>query len=162
MRYKRRAKLQQVVIIQDDREKQPWSFLPRHYPVEVHRLTVGDYSFKGYENKIAIEKKSGLRELLSNLIVGNRARFERCLERLSKYPVKILVVCEPLDGRLLRYYLAVLKKKSNCQLIEDTLYYWLARTSIKLGIPVVFCQKEDVEKTVLKIIEQCREKLGEI
>jgi ERCC4-type nuclease len=163
MRYNRRVKpIKDITIIQDDREKQPWSFLTKYYKVKIARLAVGDYSIEGYEDKIAIEKKSGIMEVLGNLVAGNRPRFERMLERLSKYPVKTLVVCEPLSGSLIRFYLTILKRKSRCQLTEESFYYWLARTGIGLNIPVLLCNKPDVEHVVIKMIEQCRTRLNQL
>lgn len=89
-------------LIQDSREQFPWSFRnikahkqpdqssPKNagkvnrviLPVEVAALQSGDYSIKGYENLIAIERKSV--QDAWGTFGGGRDRFERELQRLTE------------------------------------------------------------------------------
>ena len=70
MRYLKAKKIpKQFTVLMDDREKKAWD-LP--YKVERKRLKTGDYTVKGFEDKIAIEKKSGLVELLNDLTAKYR------------------------------------------------------------------------------------------
>ncbi|WP_156920865.1 ERCC4 domain-containing protein [Fundidesulfovibrio putealis] len=69
-------------IVVDSREKRPWLF--SGYPdVEVVRgtLKTGDYSLPGFEDQVALERKS-LQDLIGSLSAG-RDRFEREMERLA-------------------------------------------------------------------------------
>jgi DNA excision repair protein ERCC-4 len=54
---------------------------PLVIPVEVAALKTGDYSLKGYENRIAVERKA-LQDAFSTFC-HERDRFERELERLN-------------------------------------------------------------------------------
>jgi DNA excision repair protein ERCC-4 len=61
-----------------------------YIPVEIATLKTADYSIKGFESEIAIERKS-LMDLFGTLGSG-RERFERELERLSKLQVAHVVI----------------------------------------------------------------------
>jgi len=66
-----------LTIITDTREQNPLSF---SLPVEGAALKTGDYSIKGLERFIAIERKSP-DDLVACLKSGNRERFEKELSR---------------------------------------------------------------------------------
>jgi ERCC4-type nuclease len=77
-----------LVAIVDSREQQPLDLAPLRS--RIGTLATGDYSLRGLENVIAIERKS-LSDLL--LCVGQeRDRFHREVLRLLAYPVRALVV----------------------------------------------------------------------
>ena len=81
-------------IIIDNREKQAFTFEGEAYPNTTTvrgSLTVGDYSVKGLENSIAIERKS-LADLMGCLGVG-RERFQREILRGRALDC-FAVVCE--------------------------------------------------------------------
>lgn len=124
----------------DDREKKPWD-LP--YKVERKRLKTGDYSLVGFENVIAIEKKSGLIELLNDLTADYRNTFEKFLKRLSKYPVKCIIVEDTLSELSISRALMHVRKKSGgrARLTSKSIYYWTAEIAAKYGIPIVFVGK---------------------
>ena len=157
MRYlrKKRKLKGPPIIIRDDREKLPWKFLSDKYKVEVARLKVGDYTVKGFEDVIAIEKKSGLDELFSNLACGSRARFERFLKKLSAHPVKVIVVEQPFSHSLICKAAYILHRKSRTQMTAKTIYYWTSEIVAKYGIPIMFVDKDAVEPLVFDLIKQC-------
>lgn len=144
-------------ILVDDREKSPWKLL---YPTEVKRLPVGDYSFKGLEKLVAIEKKSGLVELLNDLTAGYRQTFERFLKRLSAVPVKCIVVDEPLSEWRVHKALKIVKEKSRgkSQLIPRTIYYWLGEMMMTYNIPVLFLDPVTREHVLKEIFRSAFEK----
>ena len=74
----------QVTAIQESREQLPLDLHPLR--VEVAGLDTGDYSLKGLEHLVAVERK-GLSDLLACIGTG-RHRFERELQRLLAYPVR--------------------------------------------------------------------------
>lgn len=87
---KKRATLrhEDVTAIIDSREQLPLDL----DPLKVVRkgLKTADYSVEGYEDKIAFERK-GLGDLIG--CVGNsRDRFEDCLDRLSHFKYKAIVI----------------------------------------------------------------------
>lgn len=75
------------IIVVDDREKKPYEFPS---PYVYGRLPSGDYSIKGYETRIAVERKRPC-ELFANFTT-HRDRFRREWERLSTYEEAHLVI----------------------------------------------------------------------
>jgi len=78
-------------ILVDSREQLPFTFSRYEVTPEVVGLPCGDYSLPGFEDRIAIERKS-LDDLVGCLMGGNRARFERELARGQHYDVFMVVV----------------------------------------------------------------------
>lgn len=149
------------VVLRDDREKRPWK-LP--WTVKIKRLKCGDYSVEGYKEVLAIEKKSGLLELLADLTNGYRPTFKRFLNRLSKYPVKIIVVCEPLNTGTVKYALKVLSKKSKgkSQLTARTIEYWVKEITCYYQIPVIFLERQNQMEQLAEIFRACQRKAEEL
>jgi ERCC4-type nuclease len=77
-----------VVAIIDTREQIPLDVSP--LGAEAGTLTTGDYSVKGLENVVAVERKS-LTDLLG-CIGTERERFEREIQRMLAYPTRALIV----------------------------------------------------------------------
>jgi len=101
-------------IIVDNREKNPYTFdgVPARRKkdgaamalVERRYLPTGDYSIDGYENKIAVERKS-LEDLYGTL-GRNHQRFEREMARLMEMNIAYIVIeatlaeiCRPAEHR---------------------------------------------------------------
>jgi DNA excision repair protein ERCC-4 len=78
----------QVVCLIDTREQTPLSLDPLR--TESATLATGDYSLKGLESHVCIERKS-LDDLLG-CVGRDRARFERELQRMLAYPVRCLLI----------------------------------------------------------------------
>lgn len=70
-----------MVIVQDSRERLPFSFLSAgaDITVEVGKLEVGDYSLRGLQNKIAVERKS-----LADLVQSISRERERFFKELTR------------------------------------------------------------------------------
>lgn len=77
-----------VVALVDTREQTPLDLSP--LSIESITLPTGDYSVKGLESIVAVERKS-LDDLLG-CIGRERERFDREVQRLLAYPVRVLVV----------------------------------------------------------------------
>lgn len=77
-----------LTAIIDTREQLPLDLAPLR--VEVGTLATGDYSLKGLEHIVALERKS-LDDLLG-CIGQDRERFQREVQRLLAYPVRALLV----------------------------------------------------------------------
>ena len=82
-------------IVVDSREQSPFAFAG--YPVEltVGTLETGDYSIRGFERRVAVERKS-LADLVGCL-GADRERFQRELARLRGYDSAAVVVEDPAD-----------------------------------------------------------------
>jgi len=162
MRYLKPKKIpKSFIILCDDREKKPWD-LP--YKVERKRLKTGDYTIKGFEDRVAIEKKSGLIELLNDLANDYRPTFERFLKRLSEYPVKVIVVEDTLSELSVSRALTHIRKKSRgkARLTSRTIYYWVADISAKYGIPIVFVGKRAKLDLLPEVFRACFERANEL
>ena len=70
-----------MTILVDSREQRPFNFEHERYDVQIQpgTLSVGDYSLRGLEDKVAVERKS-LPDLVQCL-GRERERFERELQR---------------------------------------------------------------------------------
>jgi hypothetical protein len=93
------------VVVIDSTEQMPYSFatlrsdakdggLPLRVQTETHGLSSGDYSLKGFEGEIAVERKggpTGVEDLYATL-GQRRAQFERELARLACYAYSAVVV----------------------------------------------------------------------
>jgi len=167
MRYKKKKKtipVESLTILYDDREKSPWMFLNGIWKMEKKRLWVGDYTVKGFEDKIAIEKKSGFKELLTNLNGGYRKTFKQFLEKLSTYPIKCIIVEEPLNSLQINSAIKLLQKKSKnrTKLTDETIFYWTGCITIKYNINMIFVEKHLVKRIVPRVIEMAYRKALEI
>jgi len=76
----------EIVVAIDTREQKPYRFARS----EVKTLVSGDYSIVGLEERIAIERKTK-EDAYSSLGQG-RARFERELQRLSRFDYAAIVI----------------------------------------------------------------------
>jgi len=77
-----------ITAIIDTREQIPFDLAP--LKVERGTLPTGDYSVKGLEDIVCVERKS-LVDLLG-CMGGERERFERELQRMLAYPARAVVV----------------------------------------------------------------------
>lgn len=77
-----------LIAICDSREQLQLDLSPMR--VEIGTLATGDYSVKGLEKVIAIERKSA--EDMLACIGRERERFDREIQRLLAYPVRAVVV----------------------------------------------------------------------
>ena len=77
-----------IVAVVDSREQLPLDLSPLRS--EVGTLPTGDYSVKGLQNVVSIERKS-LGDLLS-CIGAERERFDKEIQRLLAFPTRCLVV----------------------------------------------------------------------
>lgn len=92
-------------------------------------LPTGDYSLRGFEERICIDRKSGFPELAANFTV-DRDRFEREFERMRSYDVALIVVEEGSLDQLEAYYSGGMNPKS----LRNSILAWQA----KYRVPFVF------------------------
>lgn len=80
-----------MVIKVDTREQLPYRFDKDQVELVTGALPAGDYSLPGFEDRVAVERKS-LDDLISCLMNSNRDRFERELQRASHYDLFCVIV----------------------------------------------------------------------
>ena len=118
-------KASDIVVIQDTRERTPLDLTP--LIVIQGTLSTGDYSVKGLEDIIAVERKS-LADLV--MCVGReRERFDREVLRLQASPVKALVV----EAHLADIEAGAYRSKVKPNAVLGSLLGWMAS-----GLPVLF------------------------
>ena len=81
-------KVENIVAIADSREQWPFNLSPMK--METGSLQTGDYTAKGLESHLRIERKS-LEDLIGCLTSG-RERFLRELERLMAFPARVVII----------------------------------------------------------------------
>jgi DNA excision repair protein ERCC-4 len=81
-------KPEQVTAIVDTREQHPLDLAPM--PMVLGTLATGDYSVKGLEHVIALERKSA--EDMLACMGRERERFDREIQRLLAYPCRAILV----------------------------------------------------------------------
>ena len=120
------------IICVDSREQRPYLF-PDHL-VQQTALPAGDYSIKGFETQIAIERKQA-NEIYTNFGVA-RERFMRECEKLAGYERKAIIIENSLD-RLSdppEYTRAMTKSK----LRRSHVIGAIGKIVIEFGIPIIF------------------------
>lgn len=119
-----------IKVVQDSNEQHPFEFDPAHFEVEVRPLAAGDYSICGFEDEFAIERKSGLEELIG-WFSGGRDRFYHELTLLSKLLVKNIIV-ETGSLRL------VGMKEYNSLMNNNSVLTTITNTCSSRGVNVLF------------------------
>ena len=76
-----------IPIIIDTREQQPWAFA--EYSTTVQKLDTGDYTIRGMEDVLCIERKKSVSELATNIMED---RFWREMERMGSFTHKFLIL----------------------------------------------------------------------
>jgi DNA excision repair protein ERCC-4 len=113
-----------IVAVQDSREQLPLDLTP--LAVEVGTLTTGDYSLRGLEHCVCIERK-GLSDILA-CMGGERERFSREVQRMLGYPVRALVI----ESTWETFERGEYRSKITPQSAVGSLLGWICQ-----GIPVV-------------------------
>lgn len=82
-------------LIVDTREPIRLAYKFSGFDVERAKLDTGDYSIKGLEHVVTVERKT--KEDAWNCVAGSRKRFEQCLLRLAKLDRAAIVIECSLD-----------------------------------------------------------------
>jgi len=119
----------------DTRETRPLQFrVSKHVEgCEIKKLDVGDYSICGFEDKIAIERKSA-NDLYGTLGKGHD-RFKQELIRANSYEFFAIVVESPFNVILEKEYEGSHFSKMKGHTVVNTCMTYIVRDKI----PVFFC-----------------------
>jgi len=90
-----------ITIIQDTREKTPWDFTFYGFQQEVGTLQTGDYTIKGLERIVRIERKRNSSEIAMNLGLKCKPFFAE-MTRMLKFPYRY-IICEFPYSRILEF-----------------------------------------------------------
>lgn len=135
-----RLMMPQYTVIRDIQEKEGhgWFFDPspdgKKSPIcagtVIEHLKTGDYSLKGYEDRLCIERKAGFFEIWGNY--AERDRFEAELERMSKIKYRFILIESSLTPDVMTL--------SPCQIRDvpgKVITRWLMAVSMKFNVPVM-------------------------
>jgi ERCC4-type nuclease len=130
-----------MIIAIDSKEKKPYKFNNS----QITHIKTGDYSIIGLEDKITIERKTKIDAY--GTIGGNRSRFIKELERMSKFQYAAIVIECSLTDFLIQPVRSKLLPKSAI----NSLIAW----SIRYGVHVWFaCGRVHGRILTLRILEK--------
>ena len=142
------------IICVDSREQRPYLF-PDHL-VQQTALPAGDYSIKGFETQIAIERKQA-EEIYGNFGHG-RERFMKECEKLAGYERCAIVIENDLE-RLVNPP-EFTYKKYKMKLKRSHVIGTLAKLIGEFGIPVIFAsgrrEANEITYAILKQYYKCK------
>lgn len=124
-RLKKTLEPERLCAIADTREQTPLSLLP--LKVERGTLDTGDYSIKGLEHVVTVERKS-----LQDLVMccgRERERFDREIQRLLAYPCKAMVIESHISHIELKQYRGDMHPNA----IMGSVMGWMVR-----GLPIIW------------------------
>ena len=121
--------MERVVVIADTRERQPYSFDPERVTIVRRALRSGDYSLEGFEERIAVERKT-LDDFAQSLI-RSRDRFPAEMRRLESFEAACVVV----EGNLRD----LLEGRASSGAHPSSLLGAALSVIVDHGIPIYFC-----------------------
>jgi DNA excision repair protein ERCC-4 len=124
-----------MIIIQDTREQLPLNFrLSKNVEgIVSKKLDTGDYSIEGYEDKIAIERKSAM-DLFGTLGKGHK-RFKKELERA----LEMDYFCILVEESFVSVYEKLFDNAHRSKMRGDVIIKICYTLKFKYGIDVIFC-----------------------
>lgn len=119
-------KPEQITVIRDSREQTPADLTPMK--MITGTLVTGDYSIRGLESLVSIERKT-LQDLIG-CVGRERERFEREIQRLRAYETRALFIDGSLDDMRQGKYRGAVHPNSAIGSVMG----WM-----QTGLPVMFC-----------------------
>jgi len=120
------------MIIIDTRERNPLVF--QRYKSERATMATADYTARGLESTLVIERKS-TEDLVGSLLHDNRDRFMRELQRMKAYPLRRLII----EGTRQQ----IENHEYRSAALPQAILGSLAAIEIRFNIPVVFAGSRD-------------------
>jgi len=134
-----------ITIIRDTRENTGWTWEPEQEAhggiqiinTETTGLDAADYSIKGYEDLVRIERKAGFFELFGNMTPkDNKERFEREMEKLKSVKYKYLLIETSLSEDVFRLSVPQMRYGPP----GSAVFKWIIELQMKYGIIPIFSQ----------------------
>tara|TARA_R100001377_G_scaffold13612_1_gene6895 strand:- start:3225 stop:3710 length:486 start_codon:yes stop_codon:yes gene_type:complete len=149
------------VVLKDTREKNGWDFALSKKCLAVARwgLKTGDYTIRGLEKELVLERKASTGELAMNLGKKRKA-FEAEMKRMSKFRWKY-VICEFSIDDLMNFPTnSGIPKKQIKYVRMNGKFMWrkLCEYQEQYNVQVVFCEsKEHAEERAMMIFDEVSE-----
>lgn len=133
-------------ILVDSREQHPLTF--PNLPVTTERVTLscGDYSLPGWEDRVCLERKGSLDELVGNLC-QDRERFEKELARSRNMELFAVVV----EGS----YVDLIGGRYRSQMKAKAVIASLAAFTIRYKVPFYFVEsRQGAEMLIYSLLSK--------
>ena len=152
---------QKYVILKDTREKNGWNFesSDRCLAVANWGLKTGDYTAKGLEKELVIERKASTGELAMNLGKKRKA-FEAEIVRMSKFRWKYVIMEFSIDDLMNFPENSGIPKKQRQYVRMNGKFMWkkLREYEEQYGVELVFAlNKENAEQRAMIIFDEVTE-----
>lgn len=116
-----KKKTSKYTVIKDTREQDGWFFSPydKCDGMEVGTLHTGDYTLKGFEDIVCVERKASVTEIAMNLGRKKKAFYDE-MERMKDYHFRFLVL-EFSASDVVEYPMSLLdaRDKENYELYKE-------------------------------------------
>jgi ERCC4-type nuclease len=146
-------------IIVDTREQQPWSF--DHHVVSCEKLDTGDYSVRGLENTLCIERKKSVSEIANNI---TEKRFKDVVGRMAQYKYSFLLLEFDFDNVLSYPVGSNVPKRmwDKLKISPNFIIKHLVELQVFFNIKVLFCgSPSNAERMALSIMKKVYEIEGQ-
>jgi ERCC4-type nuclease len=139
-----------ITVVVDTREQEPYAF-DAGCEVVRRALPAGDYSIEGFEDSVAVERKT-LKDFVST-VIRQRKRFYRELQRLEEYEAACVVVESDLRDVLTGRY----RSGAHPNAVLGT----VISIVVDFDIPVFFCSDRQAACRFVEgyLLRFCRKKL---
>jgi len=121
-------------IVVDTREQEPYTFPVDGITTIRRKLEAGDYSLEGYEDRVAVERKS-LDDFVST-VIRHRRRFHAELRIMQQMEMACVVVEAGLDD--------VLMGRFTPDAHPNSVFGAAISIIVDFGIPVFFCSDRQI------------------
>ena len=130
-------------ILVDTREQQPYLF--KSYPcwIEKTGLKTGDYTIKGFESEVAVERKSK-KDLYTSFSAGRR-RVENEFQRLSEMKFTALVIEAPWED----IETPPERSRMNPDAIRNTIFSWSQKYNVT---PILASDRREAERLTFEFL----------
>ncbi len=139
----KKSDLKDFVIVVDTREQLPFSFNGLPCQAERATLQTGDYSVKGYEKNIVVERKS--KADLFQSVGRERERFQKEFERLTFVKYSAIVI--EADWREIE------RKPENTIMnpaaVRNTIFSWCLKYNV---IPILANDRQEAERLTFEFL----------
>jgi len=157
-------KYKDYTVLQDSREQKGWMFEPyqKCLGTEITNLKYGDYTIKGLEDYLCIERKASASEIANNL-GKEKERFHREMDRMFNVKHKY-IICEFSCSQLLRFPEGAGIPASKLKIVKMTgklIMKHLLELQMQYNVNVLFCDNAvNAFTTASSIIKRINEKYG--
>ena len=142
-----------MVILIDTREKKPFTFKKWQSHTNRASLITGDYSVKGFESQVCVERKAKIE--LYACLSQERERFFAEISRMNLYEYRAIVV----ENCSWKEFITEIETNMSREAVIGS----MLSIMITWGIPVFFCSTRQVaEESTYQILLRAFRKLGEV